>query len=133
MKKWLKGVMGVVAFAGIALQFTNPSRENPPVAPGHDALAGQTPPPAVAALLTDCCYDCHSFQTRWPWYSHLAPVSRLVARDVNAARAALNFSDWPHGDAARERKRWRRVAEEVENGEMPPGKYLLIHRQARLV
>jgi hypothetical protein len=55
-----------------------------------------------------------------------------VARDVSAARASLNFSDWPHGNATWERKRWRRIAREVENGEMPPASYARMHRQARL-
>jgi hypothetical protein len=55
-----------------------------------------------------------------------------VVRDVNAARASLNFSEWPHEDAPRARKRWRHIAEEVQNGEMPPASYARMHRQARL-
>lgn len=132
MKKRLKtfGVLGLLAV--IALQFTNPSHQNPPVLPGHDLFATNAPPPSIAALLRNSCYDCHSFETKWPWESYVAPVSWLVARDVEAARSNLNFSDWPHNDAGRARKRWRHIAEEVEDGEMPLTSYTRMHRQARL-
>lgn len=118
--------------AVIALQFTNPSHQNPARVPGHDVLASNAPPPAMAAMLKNSCYNCHSFETEWPWYSYVAPFSWYVARDVDAARASLNFSDWPQDDPRRARKRWRRIADEVENGEMPLPKYTRIHRQARL-
>jgi hypothetical protein len=132
MNKWLKRMSGIGLFAFIAMQFGNPSHQNPPVLPGNDVLASNPPPPSVTALLMVACYDCHSFETKWPWYSYVAPVSWSVVRDVNAARASLNFSDWPHGEARRERKRWRRVAEVIQNGEMPLPSYTWIHRQARL-
>ena len=132
VKKWLKRIGGFGVLAVIVLQFANPPHENLPVVPGHDVLAGNTPPPSVAALLKNSCYDCHSFETKWPWYSYIAPVSWYVVRDVNAARASLNFSDWPHDDAPRARKRWRHIADAVQNGEMPPPNYNWMHRQARL-
>jgi hypothetical protein len=132
MKKRLKWIGGIVGLAFIALQFANPSHQNPPVLPGHDLSASNAPPPSIAALLRNCCYDCHSFETKWPWESYVTPVSWLVARDVKAARSNLNFSDWPHDDAGRARKRWRHIAEEVENGEMPLPSYTRMHRQGRL-
>jgi hypothetical protein len=124
------GGSGVLAFA--ALQFFSPPHQNPPVEPGHDALSANAPPASVEASLQKACYDCHSFETKWPWYSYVAPFSWYVARDVNAARASLNFSDWPHDDPQRARKRWRHIAEEVENGEMPPASYTRMHSLARL-
>jgi hypothetical protein len=132
MTKRIKGMGGIVLLAAIALQFTNPSHRNPPIVPGHDVLSGNAPPPAVAAMLKNSCYDCHSFETKWPWYSYVAPFSWYLARDVNAGRAMVNFSDWPHDDPRRARKRWRRIAEAVQNGEMPLPIYTRIHRQARL-
>lgn len=132
MKRWLKwiGAAALVGFA--ALQFTNPAHTNPPVAPGRDALATNGPPAEVAALIKVACYDCHSYETTWPWYSYIAPVSWTVVQDVNDARYSMNFSDWPHDDAHRARKRWRRIAEAVEANEMPIPKYSLIHRRSRL-
>ncbi len=132
MKKRLKWIGGFGLCAITALQFTNPPHQNPPIAPGHDLLARDTVPASVAALLKKSCYDCHSFETKWPWYSYIAPVSWSVVGDVNAARDRLNFSDWPHDDAQRARKRWRHIAEKVGNGEMPLPSYTRMHRQARL-
>jgi Haem-binding domain len=132
MKKRLKIIGVLVLLAVIALQLTNPSHQNPPVSPGHDLLATNAPPTNIAAYLKNSCYDCHSFETKWPWYSYVAPVSWYVARDINAARGNLNFSDWPHDDAGRARKRWRHIADEIENVEMPPPNYTAMHREARL-
>jgi hypothetical protein len=132
MKKWLKRIGGFGLIAGVALQFTSPPHQNPAVMPGHDLLASNAPPLAIIALLRKSCYDCHSFETKWPWYSYIAPFSWPLARDVDAARTSLNFSDWPHGDARRVRKRWRHIADEVQNGEMPLPNYAWLHREARL-
>ena len=132
MKKRFKRVGAFGLLSVIVLQFANLSRQNPPVARGNDLLASNPPPPSVVALLKNSCYDCHSFETKWPWYSYVAPFSWRIARDVRAARASLNFSEWPHDDPRRARKRWRHIAEEVENGEMPPPSYAWLHRQARL-
>lgn len=132
MNKWIKRIGGFGVLAVAALQFTNPPHNNPPVVPKHDVMAGNAPPPSIAALLRNSCYDCHSFETKWPWYSYVAPISWIVVRDVDEARASLNFSDWPHDNPARARKRWRHIADDVENGEMPMPKFTLIHRNARL-
>ncbi len=132
MKKRLKAIGDFGLLAVISMQYTNPSHQNPPVVTGRDLFAANAPPPSVAALLRNSCYDCHSFETKWPFESYVAPVSWLVARDVEAARSSLNFSDWPHNDAGRARKRWRHIAEEIENGEMPLPSYTRMHRRARL-
>jgi hypothetical protein len=132
LKKQLKWAGGFVVVAFAALQIANPPHQNPPVAPGHDALASNAPPSTIVTMLHNSCYDCHSFETRWPWYSYVAPVSWLVAKDIRAARAGLNFSEWPWDEPSRSRKRWRHIAEAVENGEMPLGNYTLMHREAIL-
>jgi hypothetical protein len=132
MKKRFKWMGGLGVAAVMAMQLANPSHQNPRVELGHDFLASNAPPPSIAALLKNSCYDCHSFETKWLWYSYVAPVSWYVARDVKAGRAVLNFSEWPQDDPKRARKRMRHIADEVESGEMPPSNYTLMHRQARL-
>jgi hypothetical protein len=130
MKKILKWTLValVVAFAG--LQLTNPARTNPPVV--RDLMATNPPPPEIAAMLHAACYDCHSSETRWPWYSRIAPMSWLIAGDVNNGRHNLNFSDWPDNNPLRAAKRLEDMSEEIGYGEMPPKKYTLIHAGARL-
>src|SRR5688572_19601769 len=72
----------------VAIQFVPVDRVNPPVEAEVPALAN------VRAILRRACYDCHSNETVWPWYSQVAPVSWLVVRDVREGREELNFSTW---------------------------------------
>jgi len=83
--------------------------------------------PETRQLARRACFDCHSNETGWRWYSYVAPVSWLVARDVNGGRRHLNFSEWnrPQRHAAD-------VAEMVKTGEMPPWFYLPLHPSAKL-
>jgi len=70
--KWLKWIFAALVVVFVLLQFTNPPRTNPPAAPGHDLMATNPPPTQIAVLLHSACYDCHSYETRWPWYSRIA-------------------------------------------------------------
>jgi len=88
--------------------------------------------PQVGAILDRSCQDCHSSRTTWPWYSRVAPISWTVAGDVNDGRQQLNFSEWPRDDTDRIQKRLKKIARDVQEGEMPPGKYTWLHPQARL-
>jgi hypothetical protein len=130
MKKILKWIVGVLAVGFVLLQFTNPPRTNPPVV--SDLMAGNPPPAHVAAMLRASCYDCHSSETKWPWYSRVAPMSWLIANDVKEGRENMNFSDWPNGNPVRAAKRLEDMSEEIGYGEMPPKKYTAIHADARL-
>ncbi|MFG0317880.1 MAG: heme-binding domain-containing protein [Planctomycetota bacterium JB042] len=123
-----KSRLAIVTLAGVlvALQFVPVERENPPVSGDVDA------PPPVDAILRRSCYDCHSNETRWPWYAKVAPISWLVARDVNDGREHLNFSEWTSLPAGEKRHELREVWEEVEAGEMPLALYLFMHGDARL-
>jgi len=128
VKKWkLILPAAVIVFAG--LQLFNPARTNPPVE--KDLLATAQPPPVVAAALRAACYDCHSHETKWPFYAHIAPIAWLVASDVNEGREHLDFSEWP-AEPERAAKKLDRVNEVLDYREMPPKKYTLIHADARL-
>ena len=83
--------------------------------------------PETRELAKRACFDCHSNETLWPWYSHVAPVSWLVQHDVDEARASLNFSGWdrPQKDADE-------AAKMVRKGKMPLSYYLPMHPAARL-
>ncbi len=89
-------------------------------------------PPQIHALLKRACYDCHSHETVWPWYSHIAPVSWLLAWDVHEGREELNFSMWNQYTGKKKEKKLKEIAEEIEEGEMPPWFYLPLHPEAQL-
>ncbi|MGB7768082.1 MAG: heme-binding domain-containing protein [Verrucomicrobiia bacterium] len=132
MKNKWKWILGAAVVAFVLLQFTNPARTNPSAPPEDDLMATNAPPPEIATLLQGACYDCHSDQTRWPWYSHVAPVSWLIASDVRDGRRHVNFSEWPHAYPGRAARLWENISEELGYHEMPPAQYKLMHPQARL-
>lgn len=84
---------------------------------------------ATRELAKRACFDCHSHETVWPWYSRIAPVSWLVSHDVIEGREHLNFSDW-RGDKKGESA--KKLEEEIREGEMPPIQYRVAHPEARL-
>ena len=127
--KWL-GRIAIAVF--VLMQLTNLGRTTPPVVPGHDMNSTNPPPPEIAGMLRHACYDCHSYETRWPWYGYVAPVSWWLDSHVSDARRALNFSEWPHGDAQREGRKWNKVSEAVSEGDIPLPSYARMHKAARL-
>ena len=128
MKKWKLIFWSALAIFA-ALQPFNPTRTNPPVK--NDFITATKPPESITASLRAACYDCHSHETLWPFYARIAPVSWLVASDVNEGREHLNFSDWPT-EADRAAKKLDRINQVLDYREMPPKKYTLIHADARL-
>jgi hypothetical protein len=86
--------------------------------------------PQVGAILDRSCQDCHSNRTRWPWYSHVAPVSWIVSKHVSEGRELLNFSEWANqAPSAGERTM---ICGAVSAGLMPLPEYTVIHRKAKL-
>jgi len=83
--------------------------------------------PATRALAVRACFDCHSNQTHWPWYSHVAPASWMLQNHVDEGRETLNFSEWGRGN-----EEAAEAGDQVRDGEMPPRSYLLLHPEARL-
>jgi|HubBroStandDraft_5_1064220.scaffolds.fasta_scaffold179689_2 hypothetical protein len=125
--KW--GILGlVIAFA--ALQLPQPARTNPPVK--TDFLKTAAAPPDVAAMFRATCYDCHSDETRWPWYSYAAPMSWQIVDDVNHGRRHVNLSEWPADNPGLMRKKIEDMNDAIDDGDMPLKKYTLIHKDARL-
>jgi hypothetical protein len=113
---------GLGVFGSMQLVPYGRDHKNPPIVrePTWDRSS-------TRALAARACFDCHSNETRWPWYSRIAPVSWLVQRDVDVGRRTLNFSEWdrPYEESGES-------AEAVLEGEMPPVLYLPLHPSARL-
>lgn len=84
----------------------------------------------VGAILDRSCQDCHSANTRWPWYARVAPFSWILARDVSKGRAKLDFSQWAEKLPSTNQR--MEVCDAVSNGSMPLRAYTLVHRNARL-
>ena len=126
-----------VVLASIVLlvfaQLVQPKRTNPPVVPSRSLEAHVQVPPQVQLILKRACGDCHSSDTAWPWYSHVAPISWLITSDVNEGRNHINFQDWEaqkSPEAATEHLAL--ICKEVRDGGMPPFSYRMMHKESRL-
>jgi hypothetical protein len=126
MKRWITWLIAAAAILGAAIQFIPIARTNPPV-------TGDIPaPPEIKTLLRNACYDCHSHETVWPWYSRVAPVSWLIASDVKEGRGKMNFSTWSDYKPAKQGVLLDDAVEQIQQGDMPPFYYTWMHPNARL-
>jgi hypothetical protein len=123
----LMAIVLVICFA--AAQFVTERRTNPPSDPSRGMDKIVNVPPDVRAILTRACADCHSNQTRWPWYSYVAPTSWFVVGHVDNGRRRINFSAWvrPGHEPVDSIDRLKAMCREVQNGGMPLTSYKLIH------
>lgn len=126
MKKWIRWIFGVLGIVFLGIQLVPVDRSNPPVESEVPAS------PEVRDVLRRACYDCHSNETRWPWYSYVAPASWLVANDVHEGRRKMNYSAWNQLGESKQQKRFHESWEEVQEGEMPLWFYLPLHPSAKL-
>lgn len=98
----------------------------------NDLIANNDIPENIEAILRTSCYDCHSNETVYPWYSYVSPVSLLVSRDTRIGRDELNFSEWEKLDKIEKAEMLDEIAEEIEEGEMPMKIYPITHPDAKL-
>ena len=124
-QKMLLGVGILLVGCGV-LQLVPVTRDNPPV------VSDITTTPEVKAVLQRACYDCHSYETVWPPYARVAPVSWLIAHDVREGRHELNFSAWGRYTARQQAKKRQESWEKIAAGTMPPWYYSTLHSEARL-
>jgi hypothetical protein len=122
----VKKILVVVLSLFILVQFFGPDKTNPPVT--ADLIAEVN----VKTILKTSCYDCHSNQTNYPWYSHIVPISYFLMNHVNEGREHLNFSDWGNLDSLKKEKKLAEIWEEVEEDHMPLSSYLKLHPEAEL-
>jgi hypothetical protein len=129
--KW-KIVIGVLCTIGILFQFI--SSNLPETAPPgeKDLFVSEKVPDDVKAIISRSCYDCHSMQTKFPWYSHIAPVKWMLKHDINDGRRAVNFSNWKDLQAKDKIKRLGDISEVINEKEMPVPMYLIMHQEAKL-
>ncbi|EMJ96061.1 heme-binding domain-containing protein [Leptospira alstonii] len=86
----------------------------------------------VKKILRRSCYDCHSDLTEWPWYSKIFPVNVYLYRHVEEGKAELNFSEWGLLSKKEKSSKGDSIVETLEEAEMPPGDYILLHPSAKI-
>lgn len=128
LKRILLGLVAVL----VILQFFRIDKTNPPLDQPNDFITQTNPPQEIAALLKDACYDCHSHETKYPWYTNIAPVSWWIKDHIDEAREHLNFSIWGTYEAKKRAHKLEECYEEVEEKHMPLKSYTWMHPEAKL-
>ncbi len=116
----------------VGIQFVRIDKTNPPVVEGEDFIVVTQPPAEVATLLRNACYDCHSNETKYPWYTNVAPISWWIEEHIRHGRGELNFSKWGTYPIKKAHHKLKESYEMVEGKEMPLPSYLWTHSEAEL-
>ncbi|XDD55697.1 heme-binding domain-containing protein [Leptospira sp. WS4.C2] len=122
----MKRIFLILLGVFLILQFFPVARTNPPVTSEIQTK------PEIKEVLKRSCYDCHSNETVWPTYSYLFPASLLISHHVDEGREELNFSKFGLLSERKQNKKIYEIWEQVDEGEMPPRDYLLLHPSAKL-
>jgi hypothetical protein len=132
--KWIKRFFLVALIAFVLMQFVRPDKnESDPSYSSVELFLSETKPvPEVAAVLKETCFDCHSDQTRYPWYAEVAPISYWLADHIKNGQKHLNFSKWSEYSVKRKDHKLEEVIEMVEEREMPLDSYTWTHDEANL-
>ncbi|WP_439879809.1 heme-binding domain-containing protein [Pontibacter sp. MBLB2868] len=126
------GIFTGLAVLFIIMQFFRIDKTNPPVDPSKEFAMLTNPPQDVQLILQESCYDCHSNETTYPWYSNVAPASWFLKNHIDEGRHHLNFSEWGDYTAKKANHKIEESIEMVEEGEMPMTSYTLLHPEGRL-
>jgi len=130
--KLLKGIGLVILVILVGIQFlpsrTNQSKE----VSTTDFLLSYRTPENIGNILQTSCYNCHSNNTNYPWYSHVQPVGWFLESHINKGKAELNFNEFGSYPVRRQKSKLKSIVNQVEKGEMPLSSYTFIHREARL-
>ena len=132
LRKILKITVIVLVIGFIALQLVRPNFTNPEVVEAETLAASTSIPTNVHEVLRRSCYDCHSHETRYPWYSKISPFSWFLAGHIEDGRQEVNFSVWNTYSAEKKVRKLDEMCEVIENAEMPLPSYLWIHWDAKL-
>ncbi|WP_299769818.1 heme-binding domain-containing protein [uncultured Dokdonia sp.] len=131
--KWIKRLLVLALLVLVVMQFIRPDKNQEG---GYDSvqpfLAETKPIASVEATLKETCFDCHSNQTRYPWYAEVAPVSYWLEDHIKDGKKHLNFSEWSAYSVKRKDHKLEEVIEMVEDKEMPLDSYTWTHEEAQL-
>ena len=116
----------------IIIQFFRIDKTVKPVNIQTDILALTQPSADISTILKTSCYDCHSNQPVYPWYTNVAPLSWWIKHHINEGSHHLNFSEWGTYSLKRKDHKLEECVEMIEEGEMPMSSYTIMHGEAKL-
>jgi hypothetical protein len=132
LKKILKRTFQILLLAFIVIQFIRPAKNKSSGISANDITKAYPVPENVQAILKSSCYDCHSNNTVYPWYSQIQPVAWWLNNHIQDGKKELNFSEFASYRIGRQYRKLDEVNKQVKEDEMPLESYLWIHKYAKL-
>src|SRR6266516_5657812 len=132
MKRAIKLILKILIMVFVIIQFFRPDENTSAILNKNDISHTFNMSPDVQKIFQNSCYDCHSNNTRYPWYWHIQPVAWWMNSHIKDARKEVNFSEFLSYPARKQYKKIEDLNEEVQQGDMPLFSYTIIHRNARL-
>lgn len=127
----MKKVLVILFVAFVIIQFFRIDKTNPAPTPQMDFLNIKNAPESTATLIRNGCYDCHSNETKYPWYSNVQPIAWFLQNHFEEGRKELNFSTFATYEPKRQAHKLDEAIEMIELGEMPLDSYVLGHPEAK--
>jgi len=133
MKKRIFKIFGIIFLVVlIGIQFISIDKNNPPIDESLDFFSTESFSPEGVELIKNACYDCHSNESKYPWYSNIAPVSFVLEDHIKEGREELNFSEYQSYSAKKKNHKLEEISEALREGWMPLDNYVWMHSEAKL-
>lgn len=116
----------------VLIQFIRIDRTTPPIDNSNDYMNLSNATIEIRNIIKNSCYDCHSYETNYPWYSNVAPISWMLKSHINEGREHLNFSDWGNYSSEIKIALHKECVHELEENKMPLKSYTLIHTKTKI-
>lgn len=133
MKKIIKKILIVGSVIFLLIQLYQPARN---LAYEQDLTANftkvYTVPKNIETILRNSCYDCHSNNTNYPWYSYIQPARMVMESHIKKGKKDLNFNEWGNYSSRKQNNKLDRIAKQIQSNEMPLSSYTMIHKNATL-
>ncbi|MCL4482090.1 MAG: heme-binding domain-containing protein [Bacteroidetes bacterium] len=127
-----KKILFAIGIVFIAIQFIPPAHNKSGQISVTDISRIVVISDSVQAVLKNACYDCHSNNTNYPWYSRVQPIGWILENHINKGKAELNFSEFGSYSVRKQKSKLKSMANQIEKDEMPLASYTFIHHDARL-
>ncbi len=128
----IKKILVVLLIIFIVIQFIKPQKNIHPGPQPADISTLYAVPADVDSLLVIACKDCHSNNTRYPWYNNFQPVAWFLANHVKNGTTSFNLNEFATYPVARQYDKIEEIKKQIDKGDMPLSSYLIIHRDAKL-
>ena len=130
--KVLKIIAIILLLIVVGIQFIPTTRNQSELVPPTDLMETYNVPEQVEVIFKTSCYDCHSDNTKYPWYNKLQPVSWIMEGHIKEGKSELNFNEFGSYSERRQKSKFKSILSQVKDGEMPLASYTWMHRDAKL-